>query len=77
MLVQKKIKESIKDYAHTDLYFNGIYIGYVIKNNSTLAVKNENWNFVSKVSNLSHSFNRTKNLLIEEITKKCYENLVD
>ncbi len=75
MLVQKARKETIKDYAHTDLYFNGVYLGYVIKNNSTLAVKNENWNFVSKSNKLQHCFERTKNLLIEKITNNWHKYL--
>jgi hypothetical protein len=73
MLVQKNIRETERELAHTDLYFNGVFIGYIIKNNSTLAVKNENWNFVSKNSCLKSTFDKTKQLLLLRITNLCNE----
>lgn len=74
MLVQKNKKETEKELAHIDLYFDGTFIGYIIKNNSSLASKNENWNFCSKHNKLPFCFDKTKALLIDKVTKLCYEN---
>jgi hypothetical protein len=73
MLVQKNKKTTEREHSHTDLYFNGVFIGYVIKNNSTLAVKNENWNFVSKHESLKCTFDKTKKSLLDKIHDLCHE----
>lgn len=73
MLVQKNKKETDKELAHVELWFDGTYIGYVIKNNSTLAVIGENWNFCSKHSSIPNCFDKTKKSLIDKVTKICYE----
>jgi hypothetical protein len=73
MLVEKNKKATEREHAHTDLYFNGLFIGYVIKNESTLAVKNENWNFVSKHPSIKSTFDKTKKLLIHRINNLCNE----
>ena len=44
----KNKKETAKELAHTDIYHDGTYIGYVIRNHSKFAAVNENWNFVGK-----------------------------
>lgn len=74
MLVHKKKPETEKELTHTDLYWDGTYIGYIIKNNSTLAVVNENWNFVSKHNSLKCCFERTKGRLIDLIVSECYKH---
>jgi hypothetical protein len=73
MLTQKKKKETEREHAHTDLYFNDVFIGYIIKNNSTLALQNENWNFVSKHPKLKSTFDKTKALLVHRLTNLCLE----
>jgi hypothetical protein len=70
MLVEKKRKETEREYAHTEVYHDGKYLGYYMKNNSTLAVVNENWNFVTK-SELPCFHARTKNELLESLKKMC------
>lgn len=74
MLVQKPKRETDKELAHTDLYWDGTYIGYLIRNKSLNAKVNENWNFVSKHVSLSHSYERTKGRLIDVIIMECYSN---
>ena len=54
MLVQKQKRETENELAHTDIYHDGHYIGYIIKNNSKSAVVDENWNFVSKYRTTSN-----------------------
>ena len=74
MLVQKKKPETDKEYSHIDLYWNGTLIGYIIQNKSKYRQVNENWNFCSKHVSLKYDFDRTKQLLIDKVTKFCKEN---
>lgn len=68
MLVEKKRKATDKEYAHTEVYHNGVYLGYYMKNNSGLAARvNENWNFDSK-SKLPSFYARTKKELLEKLS---------
>jgi hypothetical protein len=74
MLVQKKKPETEKELSHIELYWSSAYIGYIIRNTSPNSRVNENWNFVSKHLSLPHNFDRTKQLLLDKLTKTCLEN---
>lgn len=66
MITLKYKRETAKELPHTDVFHNGNYIGYIIKNGSLLAVKNENWNFCSK-SELPYFHTKTKKEMIDKI----------
>jgi hypothetical protein len=74
MLVQKNKRETEKELSHTDLYWDGTFIGYLIRNKSKFANVGENWNFVSKHNKLMCMYERTKGRLIDLITTECYKN---
>lgn len=73
MIVQKRKPQTDKELTHTDIYFDGTYIGYIIVNISMYAAKNENWNFVSKHHKLKHTYDKTKKALIDKLDKLCRE----
>ena len=66
MIVEKKIRETEKTLPHTEIYHDGSYLGYYMKNTSKFAAVNENWNFVSK-SELPNFPSKTKKELLEKI----------
>ena len=68
MLTIKHKKETDKELAHKDVYHNGLFLGYFMSNNSPCAVKDENWNFVSK-SSLPSFHAKTKAELIDSLEK--------
>ena len=74
MLVQKTKRETEKELSHTDLFWDGTFIGYIIRNKSKFAQVNENWNFVSKHVSLKCTFERTKGRLIDLIVTECYKH---
>ena len=51
-LTYKKVRETEKELAHTNVFYNGSYIGYYLPNNSPASRVDENWNFVSKKSGI-------------------------
>jgi len=68
MLTFKNKKETLKELAHTDVYINDVYVGYIIRNNNSNARFDENWNFVADKNNdLPHLDGKTKNQLIDKI----------
>jgi len=65
-IVLKKKKETDKHYAHEDVYLNGNYVGYIMKNNSEYSAVHENWNFSGSQGHKSF-YARTKDELIKDI----------
>lgn len=59
MITIKKKKETEKELAHEEIWYNGTYLGYCIKNSGALAVVGENFNFVSK-SKLPNFYRKLK-----------------
>lgn len=75
-LIVKKIKETEKEYKHDELWYGNNYLGYCIKNISTLSHVDENWNFVSK-SELPYFHAKTKKELFvkaEELAIELLDN---
>jgi len=76
MLTVKTKKENEKEHLHWDVYYNGIFLGYVIKSNS---LEDFNWGFVNKTNrpefvDTSGTYTRvlndkTKKKLLERINK--------
>ena len=74
MLTFKKKRATIKDHAHEDVFHNGEYIGYIMKNQSGGAARvGENWNFVGN-GKLACTYAKTKNLLIAELNSAISQN---
>ena len=69
MLTLKTKKETITELAHIDVYNNnGDYMGYIIKNDSSNARVDENWNFVPKrLCGIAPMDGKTKKALIDKI----------
>jgi len=67
MLVQKSKKATEREEAHTDLYLDGQYIGYLMANKSKFAAVGENWNFVSKTDKFKSFYTKTKKEMINII----------
>lgn len=71
MLVQKTKKESIHEHAHVEIWKDGIFLGYFMKNKSKNAVINENWNFTTKCFDtlgIPNFHTRTKKELLQKLT---------
>ena len=67
MLTFKKKRATDKVHAHEDVFHNGEYIGYIMKNHSGGAARvGENWNFVGN-GKLGCTYAKTKNLLIAKL----------
>jgi len=68
----KAKKGTERDLPHTDVYYDGTYIGYIIKESlpEHLRVVDVNWHFVSKTSLFWGKRGRTKKELIEQIILK-------
>ncbi len=61
-------RETERETAHTDVYINKLFVGYITRNKNKFATINENWNFTNKIGGKSfHS--KTKKLLIDKIIK--------
>jgi hypothetical protein len=74
MLKFKKKKATDKEHAHEEMWYNGRYLGYIMKNQSGGAARvGENWNFVSN-SNLQSTYDKTRYLLIAKIVLAVSEN---
>ena len=67
MLTQKSISETEKTLPHTEIYIDGVYVGYITRNKSQFVQVNENWNFTSKHPNFPCMFDKTKKGLINRI----------
>jgi hypothetical protein len=74
MIVQKYKRETRYVHAHTKLYLNGIYIGYIVRNDSKFANVNENFNFVSKLGHIESFYKKTKKEIIDFIQEFGLEN---
>ena len=64
-ITTKYIKESDKELAHTDLFYDGEYIGYIMKSSGKFCGVNAQWWFV--YSNGSSISARTKKELCEKV----------
>lgn len=80
MIVLKTKRETEKELPHTDVYFDGEYLGYIIKSSKT---EPNGWVFVNKseyplsiVENDVHKVLRqkTKSKLIDQIKEIMYNN---
>jgi hypothetical protein len=60
-------KETDYELAHTDVYNNRQFIGYLLPNKSNYAQIDENWNFVAKVQDFKSFHARTKKELLEKL----------
>lgn len=58
--------ETEKEVAHTDVYVNNVFVGYITRNKSNFAQVGENWNFTNKIGGASFH-DKTKQKLIEKI----------
>ena len=67
MVTTKNKRGTANELPHIDIYHNNIFIGYIIRNKSPFARVNENWNFVSKATNIPMLYDKTKTLLIDKI----------
>ena len=63
----KSKKETDRELAHTDVYYQNSFIGYIIRNFSKYVAINENWNFVSKTRGLKMLEGRTKKELLDKV----------
>jgi hypothetical protein len=68
----KHKKETERELAHTEVYVDGEYVGYVIKASlpEHLRVVDVNWHFSTKHPSYSCLRGRTKKELIENISPK-------
>jgi len=68
----KNKKETERDMAHTEVYVNGEYVGYVVKSSlpEHLRVVDVNWYFVTKHPLYSPKRGKTKKEVIEKIVTK-------
>jgi hypothetical protein len=72
MLIFKKKKQTDKEYAHVEVYYNDVYLGYYMKNQSGDAARvGENWNFenrnFTKEPTVPSMYAETKTKLLEKI----------
>ena len=84
MLTQKNKPETDRELKHTELYYNGIFLGYVINSNS---LEPKGFVFVNKTKNPIFNeikndcfvsiHSKTKKALIDKIKKLCENNLVN
>lgn len=70
MLKLKSKRATDKEFSHTEVYFGKEFLGYFIPNRSKFAVKNENWNFISKCIRVQSFYSRTKNELLATLEKQ-------
>jgi len=56
MLTTKYKRETRTELPHTDIYYNGEFLGYITKNTSEFRKVGENWNFTSKSDRFPHYF---------------------
>jgi hypothetical protein len=67
MLTFKNKKETASELKHIDVYKDGVYIGYIIKNDSLAAPINVNWNFCTKMIAIPNLHGKSKKELIDKI----------
>ena len=67
MLTFKNKKETDKELNHIDVYNDGVFIGYIIRNDSLAAPVNMNWNFCTKMIAIPNLHGKTKKELIDKI----------
>jgi len=72
MLTFKEKKQTDKEYKHVEVYYNNLYLGYYMKNQSGNAARvGENWNFESrnftKEPTVPSMYAETKTKLLEKI----------
>jgi len=69
----KNIKETEKELPHTEVWYEGIYYGYITRNHSQFASQNENWNFTSDIFDLPSFHEKTKEKLLNKLRKEIKE----
>lgn len=69
----KHQKETEKEYAHTEVWHEGIYYGYIMPNHSRFAARNENWNFTSDIFGLESFHAKTREKLLNKLEKEIKE----
>lgn len=72
-----KKEETEKEHAHTNVYLDGKYLGYYMRNDSPFAAKDENWNFVSKDVNYPNLRAKTQSELVSILGKEKNEQFSD
>ena len=70
MLILKHQRETASDLAHTKVYHNNEYIGYVIRNRSKFSAVGENWNFASTKTGIPYMIGKTKKELLNKIEEE-------
>jgi len=76
MIKCKKIRATDQNHGHTEVYSGGKLLGYFMNNTSSIASKNENWNFVSKSNDVEYFHAKTKEELLTTITKQLLKEYV-
>lgn len=71
MIVLKLKKGTEKELPHTDVYFDGEYIGYIIK---SLKTEPDGWVFVNKSE---HPLYRLENEVYKVLRQKTKTKLID
>ena len=78
MITMKYKKETASALAHTNVYQDDTYLGYIIRNHSPYAVVGENWNFASAIpKKIPYFYGRTKLEVIKRIKSELEgENII-
>ena len=70
VLTEKYKKPNSKEHGHTEIYFKGIYLGYIMQNRSKFRRIGENWNFDSKHVGVHCCFASNRQELMLKIKKQ-------
>jgi len=69
-------KDTDTEFAHTEVYVGSEYLGYFLSNKSKFDSIGENWNFVSKSNKVQYFHSKTKQELINTLTKQVNKEYV-
>ena len=58
--------------GHTNIFCDGVYVGYIIPDRSEFRTKNENWHFCPFHSKLKHLSASSRTKLMEKLTSILY-----
>ena len=64
------VSETETEHRHYKVSHNGIYLGYYIKDNSMSSAVDCNWNFCSRHKSMQNFNTKTRNEMVETLSKQ-------
>jgi len=75
MIIYKKVKSTDNELAHTKVYFDDEYMGYIIKDYSNININH--WIFTSENKRISYFVDKTRRDIIYTLEKIYQKKLVN